>query len=330
MLLAPLRLGILLATLVASLDVAAAPRFWTLTDVQFADGAVATGYFSYDDATGAVANWNVRVGEGASVPTPQIQFFPHTHVPGNSAGFVGNDPPFYPRWNTLYFYSLDADKRGLWRSVLIAPLAPLDGNSAAVAIDVSTSRDFFEDWDSVVSASRRIIAGSLVPTTIPPPVTIVPVVEFYHQDLDHYFITASATEMRDLDTGVHPGWVRTGESFKAYAAASNPRGSISPVCRYYGNPLHGLGHFYSADVRECFNVVLTFALAWRLENDNAFQINLPDLTTGTCPTGTVPVYRLWGNSNHRYTTSVAIKMEMLAAGYVVEGYASNAAMCAIQ
>ena len=46
MLIAHLRLGFLLATLVASLHVAAEPRFWTLTRVQFEDGAVATGYFS--------------------------------------------------------------------------------------------------------------------------------------------------------------------------------------------------------------------------------------------------------------------------------------------
>ena len=64
MLLASIRLGFFLASLVASLHVAAAPRFWTLTGVQFSDGAVATGTFSYDDATQKIANWNVRVGQG--------------------------------------------------------------------------------------------------------------------------------------------------------------------------------------------------------------------------------------------------------------------------
>jgi hypothetical protein len=56
--------------------------------------------------------------------------------------------------------------------------------------------------------------------------------------------------------------------------------------------------------------------------------------TGTCPTGTIPVYRLWNqraDSNHRYTTRVAIKAEMLAAGYVAEGYgADGVVMCAAQ
>jgi hypothetical protein len=73
---------------------------------------------------------------------------------------------------------------------------------------------------------------------------------------------------------------------------------------------------------------------WFLENDNAFQIDLPDKATGTCPGGTIPVYRLWNqrtDSNHRYTTSAPIKADMLAAGYVAEGYgADGVVMCAVQ
>lgn len=52
------------------------------------------------------------------------------------------------------------------------------------------------------------------------------------------------------------------------------------------------------------------------------------------PGGTVPVYRLWNqrdDSNHRYATSAAIKDEMLAAGYVSEGYGPDGVvMCAVQ
>jgi len=76
------------------------------------------------------------------------------------------------------------------------------------------------------------------------------------------------------------------------------------------------------------------SVTWHLESDNVFQINLPDKATGACPGGTIPVYRLWNeriDSNHRYTTSAAIKAQMLAAGYVAEGYgAEGVAMCALQ
>ena len=51
------------------------------------------------------------------------------------------------------------------------------------------------------------------------------VIEFYNAAQDHYFITASPAEIADLDTGVHPGWQRTGLSFDAYDAnfaSANP------------------------------------------------------------------------------------------------------------
>jgi len=70
------------------------------------------------------------------------------------------------------------------------------------------------------------------------------------------------------------------------------------------------------------------------ETQNAFYIDLPDINTGACPAGTVPVYRLWNNradTNHRYTTSLAIRAQMLAKGYIAEGYGPNAvSMCAAQ
>jgi len=65
-----------------------------------------------------------------------------------------------------------------------------------------------------------------------------------------------------------------------------------------------------------------------------FYIVLPDTTTGACPTGSSPVYRLWNNrvdTNHRYTTNVVVRNQMLAAGYVAEGYGPDiVSMCAPQ
>jgi len=72
-----IRLGFLLTTLVASLHVAAVPRFGTLTDVRFNDGTVATGYLSYDDTTQTISNWNVRVDPGLfSQPSPTFPATP--------------------------------------------------------------------------------------------------------------------------------------------------------------------------------------------------------------------------------------------------------------
>ena len=60
-------------------------------------------------------------------------------------------------------------------------------------------------------------------------------------------------------------------------------------------------------------------------------ITLPDVATGACPPGAIPVYRLWNrrvDSNHRYVIDRSLRAEMIARGYVPEGYGDGVAMCA--
>jgi hypothetical protein len=112
---------------------------------------------------------------------------------------------------------------------------------------------------------------------------------------------------------------------------------VNPVCRFYIPPVHGNSHFFSASPAECNLVVLKTATdpnfsGYVYESPNVFYATLPDTTTGACPAGTAPVFRLWNqriDSNHRYTASAAIKAQMIATGYVAEGYGPNAViMCA--
>ncbi|HEY3533473.1 MAG TPA: hypothetical protein VGL43_10165, partial [Casimicrobiaceae bacterium] len=82
-------------------------------------------------------------------------------------------------------------------------------------------------------------------------------------------------------------------------------------------------HFYSASADECQSVLQRFPGVWEEETTNAFGIFLPDVATGTCPAGTIAVYRAWNaraDSNHRFTTDLATLQAMLARGYVAEGY----------
>ena len=150
----------------------------------------------------------------------------------------------------------------------------------------------------------------------------VQVVEYYNASLDHYFMTASVGEIAALNGGSIAGWARTGSSFTANAPGSTAGGS--PVCRYYGLPQAGLdSHFYSASPEECDAVATNFPSSWVKESNNVFQVNLPDLTTGACLTGSNPVYRLWNHrvdSNHRYTADSSIRQLMLDRGYISEGY----------
>jgi hypothetical protein len=136
--------------------------------------------------------------------------------------------------------------------------------------------------------------------------------------------------MDALDNSVFPGWARTGQTFKAYPPSD---ASHAPVCRFYGRPEAGLdSHFYSASIPECQAVIARFSNAWIYESGNVFTIDLPDLATGACAPTALPVYRLYNNRvdvNHRYTTSLALRAQMMNAGWIAEGYGALAvAMCA--
>ena len=151
---------------------------------------------------------------------------------------------------------------------------------------------------------------------------IVPVVEFYHATLDHYFITAATQEIADLDAGIHPGWRRTGLSFNAHASSTPGTG---PVCRFYVPPALGDSHFYSASADECAQTHSRFP-DFVAESPAVFHIALPDLETGACPASAVPVYRLWdrrADTNHRYTGDRVAWQHMRDLGWVAEGYGSE-------
>ena len=168
----------------------------------------------------------------------------------------------------------------------------------------------------------------------------VAAVEFYNAGLDHYFMSMDPQEVAYLDLGTFPGWQRTGLSFLTFGSSASAVGSAAnPACRFYIPPEHGDSHFFSADPVECaiarskIGTDPNFS-GYVEETSNAFYIELPDKSNGVCPANTTPVYRLWNQaaySNHRYTTSEDVKNQMIARGWVAEGYGPNAVdMCAPQ
>ncbi len=339
-----LRIALFFATLVSSLHVAAAPRFWMLTDVQIG-GVPVTGYFSYDDATQTVSNWNVHVGDrwlGITFPA-------FTFLPGNSSASGHHDArsPVTSIILISEFVTSTYAQRGrveldVTRTVDLFVRTPLDGSSPTVPLDLDSGLRFAVFGMGLPSA--KVTSGSLKLMPVPPPVVIVQVDEFYNAALGHYFITADNEEKRWFDSGVLGGWMRTGESFKAYAKGSNPSSAVNAVCRFYSPPIRQINdseyykgsnsHFLSAEAGECMTVAELWWFAWLWEGDNQFQIELPDQTTGSCSPGTIPVYRLSnhaGDGSHRYTTNVAIRAQMLTAGHVAEGYGpERVVMCALQ
>jgi len=181
------------------------------------------------------------------------------------------------------------------------------------------------------------IATNFAGQTASVPAGTITVVEFHNATLDHYFISPLAPDIDALDSGLFKGWARTGYSFLAFPSQASGGAGVNPVCRFYIPPQHGDSHFLSASPAECAAILQKVATdpnysGYAYETPQAFYIALPDTGTGACPAGTIPVYRLWNqraDSNHRFTTDGVVKAQMLAKGFVAEGYGPDAvSMCA--
>jgi hypothetical protein len=214
-------------------------------------------------------------------------------------------------------------------SNLLRALEPTTGN-----VLWSTNQIGDVHWESPVVANGMLYAtdgaGHLVAFAPPAPTLKVAAIEFYAASLDHYFMSPLQAEIDVLDMGKIPGWARTGQSFLVYSQAQP---GANPVCRFYLPPAYGDSHFFSASPAECAAVQARYPF-FVLESSALFYILLPDTVTGACPAGSSPVYRVWDqrvDTNHRYMTSRAIRDQMVAAGWVAEGYGSDAViMCAPQ
>ena len=162
------------------------------------------------------------------------------------------------------------------------------------------------------------LAGLSMPAQATEPTATV--VEFYAASLNHYFITADSAEAAMLDAGVVvPGWVRTGVTWSAWAAAADSATTV-PVCRFFGTP--GIGpnsHFYTADANEC--AIVKENPGWTFEGI-AFYIE--PVQNGSCQPGTTPVYRSFypganvSQSNHRFLIDLTM-FESMAPASVLEG-----------
>ena len=166
-----------------------------------------------------------------------------------------------------------------------------------------------------------------------------PVIEYYNPSLDHYFISASQPDIDALDSGRIPGWLRTGNFFSVWTDPKCPNlpsldtcppPNLLPVCRLYIPPIKGDSHFFSVSPVECAGAQ-TQHPEFVLETQQAFMASLPDPQSGACQFHQTPVYRVWNgrfDSNHRYMLSIELRDQMVARGYIKEGYGPDAvAMC---
>lgn len=231
------------------------------------------------------------------------------------------------RFGTMQFMRLAVD----------GTLDPAFGAAGILATPLDKIRDIaLTPGGAIVVAGR--LAGEAPRAALARFTGGVPAIEYHHAATDHYFLTADPLEARDLDEQVHPGWQRTGEVISVLGAGASATSGVNAVCRYYIPPGKGDSHFFSASAAECAAVGehshsdVNYA-GYVLETPSAFFAGLPDPLTGACNAGMVPVYRLWNqrsDSNHRYTTRVDLRQQMVARGYLSEGYGPDGVgMCAL-
>jgi serine protease len=213
--------------------------------------------------------------------------------------------------------------------------APMVAGTVALMLSVAPNLTPAQVQNILVTTAKPFRAGATCDTTscgagivdaaaavhaaaaLAPPSNVVTVAEYYNATLDHYFITWIDAEQQNLDAGNTPTkWVRTGHAFRAYVA---PQAGTSPVCRYYIPPALGDSHFFGRGTVECDATGRNHP-SFVLEDPAFMPMILP--AAGTCPAGTVPIYRVFSNradANHRYMTDRGVRDMMVARGWVAEG-----------
>ncbi len=153
-----------------------------------------------------------------------------------------------------------------------------------------------------------------------------PVIEFYSESLDHYFMSAGPGEVAAVDNDPGHPWKRTGQRWNAWLRASDAPQGAQAVCRFYASGPNS--HFYTADAAECQYLQSLESqqraeaaamgvpyMNWQYEGI-AFYALVPQ--NGQCPAGTDPVYRSYNDrgdqndANHRFTADPVQRAAMLA------------------
>ena len=171
---------------------------------------------------------------------------------------------------------------------------------------------------------RSVHANGLACFATSPPDAFGDVIEYFHAGLDHYFYAIDRDEIAGLDSGTGAkGWTRTRKSFRVLASPGCPLDRREAIAyRFFGKP--GVGpssHVFTVDRKECR--IVDRSGAWLYESSQFWAT--PPNSSGACThADELSLHRLWkpfGDSNHRFTTELAVVAEMEAKGWVHEGVA---------
>ena len=216
---------------------------------------------------------------------------------------------------------------------------PLSGTINYAGVDQVTYGQLPSDGVSAIDRNNMVIpnvatnfAGQSASVAAPPPPAVQPAVEYYYQAWNFYFITSIPAEIAALDGGAFGGvWLRTGQQFNVYSTANPPAGATT-VWRFFSTSFAPKSsHFYTDIVSE-YNSLLANP-NWQLEGP-VFNTP-PPAADGTCPAGSIPIYRLYNNGmggapNHRFTTDPSLRAQMIAQGWAAEGFGIGVVFCSPQ
>lgn len=211
----------------------------------------------------------------------------------------------------------------------------------AVAANCSIDMTFTPAAAGVRSATLAITHNAAVNTSTvslagtgsaPVVTATTPMVEYYFNALDYYFITSRGTDIALLDTLT--AWQRTGKSFKVYVGAQPGSSAIN---RYYFDQVavnNSRGsHFYTLvqsekDLLTGLNPSNSQAprLPYNESVDSYAFAPAVEGVGGSCAPGLIPVFRVFrgqtkfpDNPNHRFTTDSSIYNAFVALGWDGEG-----------
>ena len=213
-----------------------------------------------------------------------------------------------------------ADRPDLIIGAITTPGTYTDGNTDMYTLLYPIYLQNQAGWDAMIADVAAYLGQ--VFGSAPPPTGDVVAVEYHHAAFDHYFVTAIADEITKLDNGTFVGWARTGRSFNVYPSTAAPAGSV-PVCRFFSTSFAPKSsHFYTPSASEC--ALVKTSPDWLFEAE-VFNAAPASTTDGSCPSNALPVYRLYNNGqgaapNHRYTTDASVRSQMIAQGWIPEGY----------
>jgi hypothetical protein len=274
-----------------------------------------TGELEVADASGGVveqlarAEWYVGRPDTRCGPDPHhgsasVIVYPKSASPHQFAERVRSDSPLWERLGRPIDVFAES-----WSSFAVLHY-PVPENQYDLRAMLARTGEFNETS-----------AGGSVCFATPPPDRFGRVLEYYHARLDTYFYTVDAEEAAKLDSGAVPGWARTGLGFDVLVMPGCPVGRKEQAAyRFWGKP--GVGpssHVFTVQRDECR--IVHRSGAWLYES-SPFWATPPD-SRGACTNAAeLPLHRLWrpwGESNHRFTTDLAVVEEMKGKGWVHEG-----------